>query len=173
MNNQICTKKSGTVGAILRLAILAIGLLIGIMAAFSASASYSGQGFLYRFVRFFADIGAVGMVSVFFWCASKWCGFLGSRTLGWAGSFWDSFMALNLFTLAVKACIWISIVVAPFTIGMGAMLMPVMGLVSLMANTSDSIIAMFLLALVCLLVIAILVGIELKKLNVITFREWK
>ncbi len=171
MNIQTITKKPGAVGAILRLAILAIGLLIGIIGAFSEIPSYSGQGFIYRFFRFFADIGACGMVGVFFWGAVKWCGFLGSRTLDWASAFWDSFIALNFFTLAVKACLWLSIVVAPFSVGMGVILIPVMGIVALMAKFSASAIAMLLLAVVCFLIILILACFELKKLNIISFKE--
>ncbi len=171
MKHQLFTKTPGTVGALFRLTILALGLLFGVIAAFASVPSYAGQGFFYRFFRFFADIGAMGMLAVFFWGASKWCAFLGGRTVCWANNFWNSFIALNFFTLAVKACLWLSIVVAPFSVGMGVILLPVMGIVGLMAKFSGSALAMLLLAAVCFLILFLLACFDLKKLNICVFRE--
>ncbi len=163
MNNQ--NTNTGKTGSIIRLTILGLSLVIGLIGAIGDLFAPNGRDILQRLALFVGDIGAMGLTAVFIWFSIKWCAFLGSRTLGWAGAFWNNFIALNLFTLFVKICIWLAIVIMPFTVGMGVLLAPVMALLFKLMELTDNFLVMLLFSTVSLAVTVFLAWLELKKLN--------
>ncbi len=161
------TNATGNSGSILRLVLLALSLAIGIIAGFSELFNDNIDGFLRRISVGIGDIGAMMLVAIYFCLSGKLFRLVGSHSLSWAGAFWDTFLPLNLYTLAIKVCLWLAIVIMPFTLGMGALLMPVFFLVLFMAKMSANLLVMLLITAATLALTAWLARKDLQKLQLI------
>ena len=99
-------------GAILRLVIMAISVIIGIVAAY---ASIGETGFLKAFVN-----SSMGFIfAAVLWPIWKWVAFILPKSWSWAKGFWQSFVALNFFTLYIKFSIFVVILFLPVSIATG------------------------------------------------------
>ncbi|MBR6563232.1 MAG: hypothetical protein IKK70_04770 [Clostridia bacterium] len=118
-------------GAIARLIFMAIAAVIGIVASYAAI-GYTG------FAKAFINSSMGFIVAAIIWPIWKWVGFILPKCWGWAKAFWQSFEALNLFTLYIKFCIFVIILFLPMSIATGGMSALCSLIVYAMMNIQDT-----------------------------------
>ncbi len=118
-------------GAILRLIVMALAVIIGIVASY---ASIGETGFAKAFIN--SSMGFIFAAVV--WPIWKWVGFILPKSWSWAKSFWQSFEALNLFTLYIKFCIFVVILFLPVSIATGGVSALCFLMVRVMTSIQDT-----------------------------------
>lgn len=109
-------KFPGKKGAIARLIVLALCAGIGLLVSFGTLGNYIPErGFWQAILDAFAGCGEIFLLGAVFWITIKWIGFIAPISFGWAKRFWQSWVPLTWFGLYIKFCIWMIILVAPYS----------------------------------------------------------
>ncbi len=139
MLTNIKTAFTSPKGAKARLVATAIAALLGVISALSAA--FSSEFSIKTILEFpFALATMVGILGLCAWSFVKWFNLMGKKPIGWAAKFWHSFLPLNLFTLFIKAYLWLVIIIVsyliPTSIVGGLISAMVMGILSITATSS-------------------------------------
>lgn len=110
-------KVPGRAGAIARLIVMALMILLGmcvvIGSAFSNEMSF---GELITGVTW--GTGTMLLLGAWIWIVMKWIGYIAPKSLQWAKSFWCAWHPLTFFGLYIKAMIFLVILIAPSSASM-------------------------------------------------------
>jgi hypothetical protein len=109
-NNNIPGKK----GAIARLIVLGITVLIGLLFSFGSIPDMIPKRGLFPAIwEAIGGSGTIFLLAAFFWGAMKWLGFIAPKSFHIANSFWQLWTPLTFLGVYVKVCIWLIITVVP------------------------------------------------------------
>lgn len=104
---------SGRTGAIVRLVLSAIAIVISVFGFFHSLFTIDRITFANTLVHTFQDAGAVCMVVVVLWSTIKWCIFIAPKSRDWAGNVWERWIPLTIFGWVVKVMVVIWIFLTP------------------------------------------------------------
>ncbi len=102
-------------GAKTRIIATAIAAVLGVILTFCAA--FGSSFSIKTLLEFpFALATMVGVLGLCTWVFVKWFSVMGKKPIGWAAKFWRSFLPLNLFTLFIKAYLWLVIIIVSYLI---------------------------------------------------------
>ena len=158
----------GNKGAIFRLCLVAVTLIIGLVLTVAA-VPYVNGGLGDVLIAILTGFVCSIMAAALFWGFAKWTAFIFPKALAGARRFWNSLYALSLLALVIKVMVWIYLLMLPIVL-YGIILTPLYLIVFALSLLPFEFIAVLLLVLLSVGVLFFVVLLDVCKL---TDRCWK
>lgn len=153
----------GGKAAMIRLGLVAATIL-GVMALSVSTLPPIADGLDSFLTAVLSGIVTSVMCAAILWGLAKWTAFIFPKAHSAACRFWDNFCALNILGLAIKAMIWVYLLMMPVTL-YGIILSPLFCLVYALSMIGSQLVSRLILILVCFGALSIMVLLDVCKLK--------
>ena len=157
----------GNKGAIVRLGLVVVTLLVGLVLTFISLPFVGGLGNILS--AFLSGILSSIVAGTVIWALAKWCVFIFPKSYAVAQRFWRSLSALSIIGLVLKAMTWIYLLFLPISL-FGLMLAPAYLLVMLLSKMGSEFLATLILIVLCVGALLFEVHLDICKLQGV---DWK
>ena len=156
-------KRKGRKGAIARLVVAGLTLVITLVAAVMTMFTQDGLGD--AVTGFFAVLGTGALVGAMILILCKWLGFILPKSFGWANRFWRSWHALTIFGLYLKGCVWVFILLIPVSVMTSLISTACFSVVMLLVNFGQNFFGSLLFLAISGCVLAVVMFLDLCKVK--------
>jgi len=159
----------GNKAAMIRLGIVAASIL-GVLAMTVCTLPPVTDGLGSFLTAILSGIVCSIMVAAILWGLAKWTAFIFPKAYGVACRCWDNLYAWNLIGLAIKAMLWIYLVMMPVTL-YGIILSPLFLLVSALSMIESQLVSRLILILLCVGTLGFMVLLDVCRLKDLCWKQ--
>ena len=157
-------KRSSKVGAILRLLVSGAFAVWAVFTAFGYAFDGDAQTVSQLFNDLFQEVGAGLLMTTIPWLLMKWGAYIFPKSLSWANGMWRGWIAITPIGLAVKAMLWLYILILPFTL-IAFALIPYGWISELMMTVHNNCLISFAFMVGCTLLFALTIFMDVAKVK--------